>query len=160
MAESHVVSALISKRAEIAGPIARTQQQLGQFRADLAHLDATIRLFAPAMEPEMIPAKRICQSDLLFERLRISVEEQAMAPSSTLHDAINAIPACFSEHMNSALPVGYTTRELMQDGALGCQGPTVQHCGSMVRRPREHSAEPAGFPVSTARWRRPDPDRR
>lgn len=51
MAESHVVSALANKRAEIAGMIARTQQQLGQFRADLVHLDATIRLFAPAMEP-------------------------------------------------------------------------------------------------------------
>jgi len=52
MAESHVVSALANKRAEVAGAIARTQQQPGQFRADLVHLDATIRLFAPAMEPE------------------------------------------------------------------------------------------------------------
>ena len=49
MAESHVVSALVSKRAEIAGLIAPTQQQLGEFRADLAHLDATVRLFAPVM---------------------------------------------------------------------------------------------------------------
>ena len=57
MAESHVVSALANKRAEIAGMIARAQQQLGQFRADLVHLDATIRLFAPAMEPETIPAE-------------------------------------------------------------------------------------------------------
>ena len=47
MAESHVVSALVSKRAEIAGLIARTERQLGQFRADLVHLDATLRLFAP-----------------------------------------------------------------------------------------------------------------
>jgi hypothetical protein len=67
MAESHVVSALANKRAEIAGMIARAQQQLGQFRADLVHLDATIRLFAPAMEPETIPPKRIRQSDLWFE---------------------------------------------------------------------------------------------
>ncbi len=41
MAESHVVSALVNKRAEIAGMITRTEQQLGQFRADLVHLDAT-----------------------------------------------------------------------------------------------------------------------
>ena len=67
MAESHVVSALANKRAEIAGMIARTQQQLGQFRADLVHLDATIRLFAPAMDPETIPPKRIRQSDFWFE---------------------------------------------------------------------------------------------
>jgi len=67
MAESHVVSGRANKRAEIAGMIARAQQQIGQFRADLAHLDATIRLFAPTMEPETIPAKRIRQSDLRFE---------------------------------------------------------------------------------------------
>ncbi len=67
MAERHVVSALTNKRAEIAGMIARAQQQIGQFRADLAHVDATIRLFAPAMEPETIPARRIRPSDLRFE---------------------------------------------------------------------------------------------
>jgi hypothetical protein len=68
MAESHVVSALVNKRAEIAGMIARTEQQLGQFRANLVHLDATIRLFAPRMEPKTIPAKRIRQSDLWCEQ--------------------------------------------------------------------------------------------
>ena len=67
MAESHVVSALVSKRAEIAGLITRTEQQLGQFRADLVHLDATLRLFAPGLEPKTIPAKRIRQADLWFE---------------------------------------------------------------------------------------------
>jgi len=68
MAESHVVSALVDKRAEIAGMIARTEQQLGQFRADLVHLDAAIRLFAPELEPKSIPAKRIRQADLWFEQ--------------------------------------------------------------------------------------------
>ena len=72
MAESHVVSALVNKRAEIAGMITRTEQQLGQFRADLVHLDATIRLFAPEMEPKTIPAKRIRQSDLWFEQGELS----------------------------------------------------------------------------------------
>ena len=47
MAETHVVSALVDKRAELAGQITRFEQQLGQFRADLTHVDATIRLFAP-----------------------------------------------------------------------------------------------------------------
>ena len=35
---------------------------------NLVHLDATIRLFAPRMEPKTIPAKRIRQSDLWFEQ--------------------------------------------------------------------------------------------
>ena len=72
MAESHVVSALVAKRAEIAGVIARTEQQLGQFRADLVHLDATIRLFAPELEPKTIPAKRIRQPDRWFEQGELS----------------------------------------------------------------------------------------
>src|SRR5271155_2009325 len=72
MGESHAVSAPVKKRAGIAGMIALTQQQLGHFRADLAHLDAPIRLFAPAMEPETIPAKRIRQADPLFEHGELS----------------------------------------------------------------------------------------
>jgi hypothetical protein len=72
MAESHVVSALVNKRAEIAGMIARTEQRLGQFRADLVHLDATIRLFAPELEPKTIPAKRSRQSDRWFEQGELS----------------------------------------------------------------------------------------
>jgi hypothetical protein len=72
MAESHVVSALVNKRAEIAGMIARTEQQLGQSRADLVHLDATLRLFAPDLEPKTIPAKKIRQADLWFEQGELS----------------------------------------------------------------------------------------
>ena len=67
MAESHVVSALVDKRAELAGQIVRIEQQLGQFRADLVHVDATIRLFAPALEPETIQAKVIRRRDGWFE---------------------------------------------------------------------------------------------
>jgi hypothetical protein len=67
MAETHVVSALVDKRAEIAGQIARCEQQLGQFRADLTHVDATIRLFAPDLQVSTIPAKVIRRSDGWFE---------------------------------------------------------------------------------------------
>ena len=67
MAESHVVSALVDKRAELAGQIVRIEQQLGQFRADLIHIDATIRLFAPTLEPETIKAKMIRRRNDRFE---------------------------------------------------------------------------------------------
>ena len=72
MAESHVVSALVNKRAEIAGMIARTEQQLGQFRADLVRLDAALRLFAPSLEPKTIPDKKIRQADLWFAQGELS----------------------------------------------------------------------------------------
>ena len=71
MAESCVASALVNERAEIAGMIARTEQQLGQFRTELVHLDATLRLFAPDLEPKTIPAKKNSASRSLVRARRI-----------------------------------------------------------------------------------------
>ena len=59
-------SALVDKRAELAGHIARFEQQFGQFRADVTHVDTTIRLFAPDLEVSTIPAKVIRRSDGWF----------------------------------------------------------------------------------------------
>ena len=58
MSESHVVSALIRKRAELAGQIEGTQIRLRQFIIDLDNLDATLRLFAPDIDLEDI--RRAC----------------------------------------------------------------------------------------------------
>lgn len=48
MAEPHVVGALRKKRAEIFGRIIGLEKELRQRRADLKHVDATLRLFAPS----------------------------------------------------------------------------------------------------------------
>jgi hypothetical protein len=58
MAEPHVVAALVRKRAEVAGEIEATRRRLDQLRADLVHIDAVLRLFDAAAEPDAIPAKR------------------------------------------------------------------------------------------------------
>jgi hypothetical protein len=47
MAEPHVVAALKDKRAELSGSIADLEKRIGQHRADLLHVDAVLRLFAP-----------------------------------------------------------------------------------------------------------------
>jgi hypothetical protein len=52
MAEQHVVGALRDKRAELAGMLRQLEQQLVQQRANLAHLDATMRLFDPDIRPK------------------------------------------------------------------------------------------------------------
>ncbi len=57
MAEPHVVSALVAKRAKLAGEIAAAEKRLDQLRADLIHVDAVLRLFDSAAEPEAIPPK-------------------------------------------------------------------------------------------------------
>ena len=58
MADSHVVTALRTKRAELAGEIQAAEKHMAQLRANLVHLDATLRLFDPKAEPEAIPVKR------------------------------------------------------------------------------------------------------
>jgi chorismate mutase len=52
MAETHVVSALVDKRAELAGHIARFKQQLGQFRADVTHVGSVAKIGAGHDDPE------------------------------------------------------------------------------------------------------------
>ena len=53
----HVVTALIRKRAELAGQIEHTQTALRQLIIDLDNLDATLRLFQPDIELEDIKPK-------------------------------------------------------------------------------------------------------
>ena len=58
MAELHVMHALRNKRAELAGTLIQLEQQLVRQRADLTHLDATMRLFDPDIQPREIPSKQ------------------------------------------------------------------------------------------------------
>ena len=58
MAELHVVSALRNKRAELAGMVGQLEQQLARQRTNLAHLDATMRLFDPDIRPQEIRPKQ------------------------------------------------------------------------------------------------------
>ena len=58
MTNSHVISALRSKRAEISGHIHDLEKRIARQRANLANLDATIKLFSPGVNPDTIPPKR------------------------------------------------------------------------------------------------------
>jgi hypothetical protein len=51
MAEPHVVTALRAKHAELAGEIQAAEKRLAQLRADLVHLDATLRCSIPMPNP-------------------------------------------------------------------------------------------------------------
>ena len=59
MAESHVVSALVAKRGELAGDVQRHRRELRRLDEQLIHLDAAIRLFAPDYDlSEVRPRQR------------------------------------------------------------------------------------------------------
>lgn len=57
MADPHVLTGLIAKRAEIAGQIEHVQTTLRQLIIDLDNLDATIRIFRPDIDLEEIRPK-------------------------------------------------------------------------------------------------------
>jgi len=58
MAEPHVINALSNKRAELAGIVSQLERQLAQQQANLAHLDATMRLFDANIGPDKIRPKQ------------------------------------------------------------------------------------------------------
>ena len=57
MAESHVVSALVAKRTEMAGLIDHHKKEMAHLAGDLAHLDATLKLFSPEIDLRTLRAK-------------------------------------------------------------------------------------------------------
>ena len=84
MAESHVVSALIAKRSEVAGLIADLERKIAQQRADLVHVDAVLRLYAPELEPECIPSKAVRRRNGWFkagELVRMVLDTLRIAPA-------------------------------------------------------------------------------
>ena len=62
-----MVTALVSKRSELAGLIDAKRGELNAFLKDLDHIDAVIKLFAPEKVPELLPVKRRA-SDRVFAR--------------------------------------------------------------------------------------------
>lgn len=68
MAESHVVSGLLSKREEIAGQITTIQAEIGRLQGSLTHLDNTIKLFSPQYDLRTIKGKRTYTKSKNFER--------------------------------------------------------------------------------------------
>jgi hypothetical protein len=50
MENDHIISGLVQKRADIAGAIAAAHDQLRALQGDLAHVEATARLFQPDID--------------------------------------------------------------------------------------------------------------
>jgi hypothetical protein len=68
MSETHVVSALRKKRAEVAGHVHDLEKKVKTWRARLAHIDETIKIFSPDTDPEAIPPKRTYRRAGYFSR--------------------------------------------------------------------------------------------
>jgi len=58
MAETHVISALVDKRARIDGEIKARRYQIMRLEMELAHIDAVIKMFRPSYDIATIATKR------------------------------------------------------------------------------------------------------
>jgi hypothetical protein len=75
---SHVVHGLRRKRAQIAGFVADHEKKARYWRETLAHVDATLKLFSPELDPEQIPATRPHRKSRYFngpELARLCLDE-------------------------------------------------------------------------------------
>src|ERR1700722_8836435 len=89
MSHSPVVHGLITKRAEVSGVIADLEEQMRQERANLAHIDATIRLFDPDMNPKAIrPVRPAKGRSGLFANGEISRRCREAAPEPVSAESV------------------------------------------------------------------------
>lgn len=95
MSESHVVSALVAKRAELTGRIQHFQVQIQQISIEVDHLDATLQLFDPDYDLLSIRPKGIRSINPWFakgemSRLALDLLRTASTPLSTC-DIVDAL---------------------------------------------------------------------
>src|SRR3954447_21948957 len=87
MTEPLVVGGLKEKRAELSGIITDLEKRINQHRADLMHVDAVLRLFAPDITPGTIVPKAPRRRNEWFKpgelaRMVLDVLRLAPAPLS------------------------------------------------------------------------------
>jgi hypothetical protein len=86
MAESHVVSALLAKRAKLAGDIAKLDQETRAIRSKIAQVDGCLRLFGYEGDPREVTPHRTNAAHLLprgkLQRSVLEIMREAKAPLS------------------------------------------------------------------------------
>ncbi|MCI0552299.1 MAG: hypothetical protein L0287_15215 [Anaerolineae bacterium] len=90
MAETHVISALVQKRAELSGELAQLDDRRAAIKAHIANLDAVLRLFRYTGNPALIKPRR--KKNWIFRRgelrrMVLDIEREATKP---LHKEDNA----------------------------------------------------------------------
>lgn len=88
------VNALRNKRAEITGLIAMHERETERLRAELVHLDSTLRLFDPGTDPAVIePLRRFPRRTEYFARGEVT---------RRIYDALRAAPEVRAQDLAEA----------------------------------------------------------
>jgi hypothetical protein len=83
MAEPHVVTALVAKRAELSGDLERLDERRAAVKAHIANIDAVLRLFRYSGDPAKIKPRR--KRNWMFRRGELArmvhdIEREANRP--------------------------------------------------------------------------------
>jgi hypothetical protein len=117
MSATLIISTLRDKRLEVASAIERLERQADQHRANLAHLEATMRLFDPNVEPETFqPTAPRTRNDWFRPgecRRRIHDVLRDAAGPMTTREIVEGLMAA------KKLPDDDRTRELIHKTVLG-----------------------------------------
>ena len=132
MTEPHVVSALRLKRAEISGHIHDLEKRIARQRANLANLDATIKLFSAGTNPDAIPPKRAYRRTRYFahnelSRLTQDVLGTASGPLTSAEIAAAVMQAKGMPSGDAAFKEIVTERTLTVLRRLAKRGAAVKH---------------------------------
>jgi hypothetical protein len=131
MRDTYAILALRRKRAYVAGEIAQAERAVARQRETLAILDATIQLFAPDTNPELIPAIRPTRRGLFFRRgeqmrLCVAALREAGAPQSARQVAAYAMLAKGLPVDNAPILTAITVQVRVALGRLEAKGMVVK----------------------------------
>lgn len=129
MTESHVVSGLIAKHAELNGLLQHHQTEVTRIASDLAHLGATIKLFSPEYDLRTVRAKEVRQRnqyfkpgecqwlvlDIFREAEGKSLSSRQIAESIVVHKELARDVALIEQMQKNAIAV---TKRLEDSGML------------------------------------------
>lgn len=92
----YALAALKDKRASLASEIMQTEGKLRYLKEAISHVDATLKLLDPSIEPNAIPNKRVLKRIMLFRsgelgRLILDTLRRGPEPGMKLHEVVSAI---------------------------------------------------------------------
>jgi hypothetical protein len=150
MTEPHVISSLRSKRAEISGHIHDLDRRVATMRANLANIDAAIRLLSPGTDPDAIPPKRTYRRTKYFARneiarLALGIVREAPGPLAAKEIALMMMRAKGLPLGDDALCATVTDMLLVALRSLAKRG-TISKTGVSRNAQWEIAKDDAGQP--------------
>lgn len=96
MAESHVISALVSKRSELAGLIQHHKKEMARLSEELSTMDKAIKVFDPEYRTQGIKPRQYRKPNIFFKageanKMLLDILRDAQGPMSTIDISEEAV---------------------------------------------------------------------